>query len=287
MTGAKELDPAVRLNALDEAIETLRFNVRHLIAEDDKDDALRTLEVARDVMASVAETLASLPRLEALSTAPVALEAGWNTDLDAMPHALTLLFKAHDPDEPEGVVSLGIRGEEPQRLIAWSFLPSAIHPAPSRAVIDREQAANLAYRLCAETRHVTLGDSIAAALRSLPSNAPSLGEARLAEGEPVFTYTRTFNAIAAAVEWKPNNAFGISVRKFVEAFGPNPSHVQAEAGEAVVTTPPKISELANDLWEALFGIMRGAVPDDLTNEVLNQLAARMAVAYSISERAAP
>ena len=184
-------------------------------------------------------------------------------------------------------MSLGIRGEEPQRLIAWSFLPSAIHPAPSRAVIDREQAANLAYRLCAETRHVTLGDSIAAALRSLPSNAPSLGEARLAEGEPVFTYTRTFNAIAAAVEWKPNNAFGISVRKFVEAFGPNPSHVQAEAGEAVVTTPPKISELANDLWEALFGIMRGAVPDDLTNEVLNQLAARMAVAYSISERAAP
>ena len=225
--------------------------------------------------------------IEALSTAPVALGAGWNTDLDAMPHALTLLFKAHDPDEPEGVVSLGIRGEEPQRLIAWSFLPSATHPAPSRAVIDREQAANLAYRLCAETRHVTLGDSIAAALRSLPSNAPSLGEARLAEGEPVFTYTRTFNAIAAAVEWKPNNAFGISVRKFVEAFGPNPSHVQAEAGEAVVTTPPKISELANDLWEALFGIMRGAVPDDLTNEVLNQLAARMAVAYSISERAAP
>ncbi len=188
--------------------------------------------------------------IEALSTAPVALGAGWNTDLDAMPHALTLLFKAHDPDEPEGVVSLGIRGEEPQRLIAWSFLPSAIHPAPSRAVIDREQAANLAYRLCAETRHVTLGDSIAAALRSLPSNAPSLGEARLAEGEPVFTYTRTFNAIAAAVEWKPNNAFGISVRKFVEAFGPNPSHVQAEAGEA-------------------------------------ELAARMAVAYSISERAAP
>ena len=180
--------------------------------------------------------------IEALSTAPVALGAGWNTDLDAMPHALTLLFKAHDPDEPEGVVSLGIRGEEPQRLIAWSFLPSAIHPAPSRAVIDREQAANLAYRLCAETRHVTLGDSIAAALRSLPSNAPSLGEARLAEGEPVFTYTRTFNAIAAAVEWKPNNAFGISVRKFVEAFGPNPSH---------------------------------------------ELAARMAVAYSISERAAP
>ncbi len=96
-------------------------------------------------------------------------------------------------------------------------------------------------------RHALL-DNVAneiLALRSLPSNAPSLGEARLAEGEPVFTYTRTFNAIAAAVEWKPNNAFGISVRKFVEAFGPNPSHVQAE------------------------------------------LAARMAVAYSISERAAP
>lgn len=41
--------------------------------------------------------------------------------------------------------------------------------------------------------------------------------------EPVafktFTYTRTFNAIAAAVEWKPNHAFGISVAKFIEAFG--------------------------------------------------------------------
>ena len=276
MTEAKELDPA----ALEVAWQAGEIALKDHVGND-------MGSIQRTALMQVVTEAVIPAYLEALSTAPVALEAGWNTDLDAMPHALTLLFKAHDPDEPEGVVSLGIRGEEPQRLIAWSFLPSAIHPAPSRAVIDREQAANLAYRLCAETRHVTLGDSIAAALRSLPSNAPSLGEARLAEGEPVFTYTRTFNAIAAAVEWKPNNAFGISVRKFVEAFGPNPSHVQAEAGEAVVTTPPKISELANDLWEALFGIMRGAVPDDLTNEVLNQLAARMAVAYSISERAAP
>ena len=232
MTEAKELDPAVRLNALDEAIETLRFNVRHLIAEDDKDDALRTLEVARDVMASVAETLASLPRLEAL-TAPVALEAGWNTDLDAMPHALTLLFKAHDPDEPEGVVSLGIRGEEPQRLIAWSFLPSAIHPAPSRAVIDREQAANLAYRLCAETRHVTLGDSIAAALRSLPSNAPSLGEARLAEGEAVawrYLERGEWKYVGGLIKPQPGNSYP------VEPLYSHPSHVQAEAGEAMKPT---------------------------------------------------
>lgn len=227
MTEAKELDPA----ALEAAImklmrEHFDTKTRHVLTYEQERDGIEITRVAGN-MFNFCEAL-----IEALSTAPVALGAGWNTDLDAMPHALTLLFKAHDPDEPEGVVSLGIRGEEPQRLIAWSFLPSAIHPAPSRAVIDREQAANLAYRLCAETRHVTLGDSIAAALRSLPSNAPSLGEARLAEGEPVFTYTRTFNAIAAAVEWKPNNAFGISVRKFVEAFGPNPSHVQAEAGEA-------------------------------------------------------
>lgn len=190
MTEAKELDPA----ALEATVDyVLQYGGRcrgcadeagicpHSGLACDPDDAAK---VIRYVLRA-AEYGRSNGYIEALSTAPVALGAGWNTDLDAMPHALTLLFKAHDPDEPEGVVSLGIRGEEPQRLIAWSFLPSAIHPAPSRAVIDREQAANLAYRLCAETRHVTLGDSIAAALRSLPSNAPSLGEARLAEGEAV------------------------------------------------------------------------------------------------------
>jgi hypothetical protein len=40
------------------------------------------------------------------------------------------------------------------------------------------------------------------------------------EAEKVFTYQRTFNAIAAAVEWKPHNSFGVSVAKFIEAFGP-------------------------------------------------------------------
>lgn len=35
------------------------------------------------------------------------------------------------------------------------------------AILDeRERAANVAYRVCAETRHVTLGEAAAAAIRS-------------------------------------------------------------------------------------------------------------------------
>lgn len=49
----------------------------------------------------------------------------WREDLEHMPEAVTLLFKAHDPDEPEGVVSLGLSGDAPQRCMAWSFLPDA------------------------------------------------------------------------------------------------------------------------------------------------------------------
>ena len=151
MTEAKELDPAVRLNALDEAIETLRFNVRHLIAEDDKDDALRTLEVARDVMASVAETLASLPRLEALSTAPVALEVS-EERVEAAARAIVASTAPLIADDEHWPVAVwGYRemcGWYPDYADGHSLVTdafrnarialSAIHPAPSReAVIDR------------------------------------------------------------------------------------------------------------------------------------------------------
>ena len=221
MTEAKELDPA----ALEVAWQAGEIALKDHVGND-------MGSIQRTALMQVVTEAVIPAYLEALSTAPVALEAGWNTDLDAMPHALTLLFKAHDPDEPEGVVSLGIRGEEPQRLIAWSFLPSAIHPAPSRAVIDREQAANLAYRLCAETRHVTLGDSIAAALRSLPSNAPSLGEARLAEGEarPAFWHNGMGQMITAAMKasFAPDDRLA---SRFDQPLYAHPSHVQAEAGE--------------------------------------------------------
>jgi len=43
-----------------DVIEKLEFNVKHLIAEDDKADALFTLDIARDVMAECAKDLASL-----------------------------------------------------------------------------------------------------------------------------------------------------------------------------------------------------------------------------------
>lgn len=126
MTEAKELDPAARLTVMDEAIETLRFNVQHLIAEDDKDDALRTMEVARDVMASVAETLASLPRLEALSTAPVALEVKpliWRkpTDHPKDPDPEDNLFAA---DGLGGVYAISRRQKVgPNYLLWWADDP--------------------------------------------------------------------------------------------------------------------------------------------------------------------
>lgn len=43
-----------------DAVETLRFNAMHLVAEDDKDDALHTLEIARQVMLDVADALSAL-----------------------------------------------------------------------------------------------------------------------------------------------------------------------------------------------------------------------------------
>lgn len=39
---------------------------------------------------------------------------------------------------------------------------------PEEVEAMREQAAQVAYRVCAETRHVTLGDKVAAAIRTLP-----------------------------------------------------------------------------------------------------------------------
>ena len=183
MTEAKELDPA----ALEVAWQAGEIALKDHVGND-------MGSIQRTALMQVVTEAVIPAYLEALSTAPVALEAGWNTDLDAMPHALTLLFKAHDPDEPEGVVSLGIRGEEPQRLIAWSFLPSAIHPAPSReaVIVQRiecvtlrggyEEPADPIWRIeiggiCADFDTQTHAENFAAAIRSLPSNAPSKDQA--------------------------------------------------------------------------------------------------------------
>lgn len=40
----------------------------------------------------------------------------------------------------------------------------------------------------------------------------------------------------------------------------------------------------NDIWEALFGIMKGNVPDELTVDVLEQLAAQLPIAWVEDER---
>jgi len=46
-------------------------------------------------------------------------------------------------------------------------------------------------------------------------------------------------------------------------------------------TDPAMVLDGNDIWEALFGIMRGNVPDEMTEEVCSQLAAALAVAPTI------
>lgn len=59
---AEAAEAALRLSAqgredVVEAVETLRFSALHLVAEEDKADALATLEMARNVMREVAEKL--------------------------------------------------------------------------------------------------------------------------------------------------------------------------------------------------------------------------------------
>jgi hypothetical protein len=46
-------------------------------------------------------------------------------------------------------------------------------------------------------------------------------------------------------------------------------------------TDPAMVLDGNDIWEALFGIMRGNVPDEMTEEVCSQLAAALAAAPTI------
>jgi hypothetical protein len=61
-----------------DAIEKLRFNATHLVAENDLDDALKTLDQARDVMREVADALASLPTAQGEPVAVRSLE--WMLD---------------------------------------------------------------------------------------------------------------------------------------------------------------------------------------------------------------
>ena len=48
-----------------------------------------------------------------------------------------------------------------------ALIPPMPAPSPPVALVDAEDAAQVAYRICAETRHVTLGDRAAAAIRAL------------------------------------------------------------------------------------------------------------------------
>lgn len=55
----------------------------------------------------------------------------------------------------------------------------------------------------------------------------------------------------------------------------------AHAASLLPATDPAMVLDGNDIWEALFGIMRGNVPDEMTEEVCSQLAAALAAAPTI------
>ena len=77
-------------------------------------------------------------------------------------------------------------------------------------MLDDDKFVQLISRGAAEDlAHSILGNLAA----SVPTAQPGLQVA-----DP-FPYQKTFNAIAAAVEWREHRMFGISVQKFVEAFG--------------------------------------------------------------------
>ena len=180
--------------------------------------------------------------LEALSTAPVALEDVFTIVRDdkgkfvLAPHTRLV----------EVFTEATKRGEDSIRLA----LLSAIHPAPSReaVIVQRiecvtfqngyEEPADPIWRIeiggiCADFDTQTHAENFATAIRSLPSNAPSLGEARLAEGEAVawrYLERGEWKYVGGLIKPQPGNSYP------VEPLYSHPSHVQAEAGEAMKPT---------------------------------------------------
>ncbi|MCD4509757.1 hypothetical protein LQT97_00770 [Brucella pseudogrignonensis] len=91
---------------------------------------------------------------------------------DALKSALPFLQGVKVKDAPNLTRPLiGIENRTAQEVfdIMCDRIMSAIEPAPSPRAQALEEAAQVAYRVCAEIRHITLGDKAAAAIRALSS----------------------------------------------------------------------------------------------------------------------
>jgi len=68
---------------------------------------------------------------------------------------------------------LGVIWQDGEFLASYGeVLSTPTSQPPAAETRLREEAANIGYRICAETRHVTLGDKVAAAIRAIPLTQP-------------------------------------------------------------------------------------------------------------------